>query len=390
LESLHELILQLISKKQEDTYWDFKQEWHKNNAALLHDIICLANAEYKGDRLLILGISDPPACDIVGIQSDPNRKTQSDLIDFLSKVKFAGDLRPTISLKKLLLLENEIDIILIQDIKQKPFTLSEQYRDGKTYLHAGSIYTRVGDRNTATDKTADLYFSERMWRERFGLDITPLDRINKYLLDYSSWQWDGIATGYYKYFPEFTIVCGDGEKIENNEHWWHRWPLDEPSQRLQYQLKFHNTTLEQKKVIHFDRESFSIPFPEIEYIQIDKSKPNDAVNTYCFYYFEEPTLRFSLLVHLFSPHFNENILQKIKQEKFLCSPSKPPLGFLPFPIFSCSQEKGEFLQEINKNMNIFLEINPSFPCGQLGKNKQAEEKVFSFWAYDLFWKWKNI
>ena len=34
-------IKNLIDRKSEGEYWDFKQEWHKDNERLLHDILCL-------------------------------------------------------------------------------------------------------------------------------------------------------------------------------------------------------------------------------------------------------------------------------------------------------------------------------------------------------------
>ena len=38
---------------------DFKQEWHKNNADLVHDILCLSNACENGKySYLIVGVKD--------------------------------------------------------------------------------------------------------------------------------------------------------------------------------------------------------------------------------------------------------------------------------------------------------------------------------------------
>lgn len=36
------MVLSFINKASEGEYWDFKQEWHKNNADLLKDIVCMA------------------------------------------------------------------------------------------------------------------------------------------------------------------------------------------------------------------------------------------------------------------------------------------------------------------------------------------------------------
>lgn len=37
------MVKSFISTASEGEYWDFKQEWYKNNADLLKDIICMAN-----------------------------------------------------------------------------------------------------------------------------------------------------------------------------------------------------------------------------------------------------------------------------------------------------------------------------------------------------------
>ncbi len=47
--NIEEKIYKLISKKTEGDYWDFKQEWHKDNERLLHDILCFANTVHDRD-----------------------------------------------------------------------------------------------------------------------------------------------------------------------------------------------------------------------------------------------------------------------------------------------------------------------------------------------------
>ena len=42
-EDLTELVESLICTGREDDWWDFKECYHEDRAALLHDIICLAN-----------------------------------------------------------------------------------------------------------------------------------------------------------------------------------------------------------------------------------------------------------------------------------------------------------------------------------------------------------
>ena len=43
---------QLIQENSaEAAHVDFKQEWHRNKAKLIHDILCLSNADYAGDSI---------------------------------------------------------------------------------------------------------------------------------------------------------------------------------------------------------------------------------------------------------------------------------------------------------------------------------------------------
>ena len=103
----------LIALGTEGTYWDFKGEWHENNADLLHDIICMANNIDNRDAYIIIGVSDPPCCKVSGNLIN-NKKTQQNLIDFLKDKKFAGDIRPTVYVKTLQIENNEIDIIIVK------------------------------------------------------------------------------------------------------------------------------------------------------------------------------------------------------------------------------------------------------------------------------------
>ena len=55
---LEQEIQELIELHAEGDYWDFKQQWHSNNADLLHDIICMANSLANRDCYIIIGVED--------------------------------------------------------------------------------------------------------------------------------------------------------------------------------------------------------------------------------------------------------------------------------------------------------------------------------------------
>src|SRR5699024_12731506 len=104
-------IINLIQEKREGSYWDFKAEYHKDKAELLHDIICLSNGLPNQEAYVILGVADNGH--ILGITGDSNRKTQEELISFITGKKFAAGRHPKISLMTLEYDEKKVDVIII-------------------------------------------------------------------------------------------------------------------------------------------------------------------------------------------------------------------------------------------------------------------------------------
>lgn len=202
-------ISELINKKREGDYWDFKIGPHDNCASLLHDILCLANSLHRGNKYLIIGIADADCnYDIVGLtKGQQNRKNQADLIDFLRAINFAGECRPEVELVTIEIDGKEIDIVTILDSQLKPYWLTKEYRHKTVFVRANHIYTRTGDTNTPIDKSADLYHVEKMWFQRFGFDLTPMERFKNLLLKPEEWFKDigNIRYSYHKMFPEFRI-----------------------------------------------------------------------------------------------------------------------------------------------------------------------------------------
>ncbi|SAU14416.1 ATP-binding protein [Klebsiella variicola] len=84
---MNETIEKLIASGKEGPWWDFKQTYHQNNAALVHDILCMANVLHDGDRYLIFGVNDEGL--VTGVPEDGKQLNQANLIDLLRKVSFA-------------------------------------------------------------------------------------------------------------------------------------------------------------------------------------------------------------------------------------------------------------------------------------------------------------
>lgn len=114
-------IYTLINKRAERDYWDFKQEWHKDNERLLHDILCFANTVHDRDSYLIIGVSDDG--EIIGL-NEKNRIKQVTILDLLSNVVFAGDNTPEIKVETIRIDGKEIDILTVFNSYNVPFYLS--------------------------------------------------------------------------------------------------------------------------------------------------------------------------------------------------------------------------------------------------------------------------
>ena len=137
---------QLIQENSaEAAHVDFKQEWHRNKAKLIHDILCLSNADYAGDRVLLFGINDNG--EIIGLKNDENRKDNASLFDLLTSSHF--NRLPDINIYTVTVDGADIDVIQIANRPYKPYFLTKDKTDNGTIVRAGGIvYSRNGSRNT--------------------------------------------------------------------------------------------------------------------------------------------------------------------------------------------------------------------------------------------------
>lgn len=129
-EDLTELVESLICTGREDDWWDFKECYHEDRAALLHDIICLANNRADRDTYLILGVRDK-TFEIMGVENDPHRRNQQNIVDFLSQKEFAGQIRPRVEVRTIRLEGHEVDVFIIKNSTDVPYYLIESYTDKK-------------------------------------------------------------------------------------------------------------------------------------------------------------------------------------------------------------------------------------------------------------------
>ena len=228
--TLKNTISELISLRQEGGYWDFKKQWYGNNnkTDLLHDIICMANNLENCDAYIVIGVDEENDYSIVDSKNDANRRNTQNIVDFLKDKKFAGGIRPIVHVEPLGMGDDMIDVIVIENSHNTPFFLVEPSKG----VRANHIYTRVMDTNTPIDKSADINHVEYLWRKRFFIDESPLDKFRHYLSDSAGWEpIQNADMGYfYKQAPEYTITCEPDSRdgfeyymfgqINQTPSWW--------------------------------------------------------------------------------------------------------------------------------------------------------------------------
>ena len=173
---LNLIVESFIEKAYEGSHWDFKQNWHQNNADLLKDIICMANNTTTDmqDGYIIFGIEDK-TFNIIGVSADSNRKNQENIIGFLSAQTWSGEEIPNVEVKNIKINNTEIDVLIIHNSSDTPYYLlkdhikSDVFGKNKLIVRAGVIYSRSGDRNTSSAECATKQSAEFLWKKRFGL-----------------------------------------------------------------------------------------------------------------------------------------------------------------------------------------------------------------------------
>ena len=276
-EEIHEL----IALKQEGNYWDFKKQWYVENHEedLLHDIICMANNLANRDAYIIIGVDEEHGYCVNDISTDPYRKNTQKIIDFLGNKKFAGDKRPIVTVEYVYYEHNQIDVIIIHNSTDTPYYLKERFRR----LQAGNIYTRIQDTNTPVDCTADDYQAEYLWRKRFGMLLSPLDKMKLLLRKKEQWidspVYDNVK--YYKFSPEYTIQYSyeDPENRDGYEFYFLNQTDHSPSWTT-IELKYHQTVLDVYTGIFLDGGRHFSSVPEWDIVRLDCNMQRKVMYVY--------------------------------------------------------------------------------------------------------------
>lgn len=349
---LAEIVKQLQAKHHEGDYWDFKQEWWEpKDSEMIKDILCFANTVHSRDCFIILGIENNNYT-VVPFQKP--RKKQADVLDTLSKVKFAGENIPDVSVYSDIPLDGGIvDVMVIHDSDRTPFYLSED----KQSLKQGRIYTRTSDRNTASDSNADPKNIELLWKKRFHLSQPVFSQFMKELQVFSNWE-SGEKGDYHNiYRPEFTLIPDWDDEDRKFKEFYVELYADQNAHRLIYDCKYYGTVLKRIYTVSIDGGRWYTPYPEISLIK----------NNYTLRYF-----------YMCKDSYKITVLDFLTHDASY--PEHRNLFFQYIPLFENENEKNRFERWIDLNFDFLTvtlkqqEIQKFFSHEQL-KNDAALGKT---------------
>ena len=283
--TLAQIVRDLIGRRSEGVYWDFKLKHHANKGDLVHDVLCLANAEHDGPRFLVFGVEDGGAS-VQTIEDDEGRRTQADIAGLFrdNAGKFFQSRFPTFHLRTIQIDAKQVDVLIIEDEPKKPYYLVEKIQ--KACAH--HIYTRVCDTNTPVDRVAQPHEIERMWRQRFGLDAPALEKAKRCLAEPAAWtlrEEDGFVCCHHDVFPEFTLKAASAahDHLDSAQEWTRGEVRTDDNHAGWYELRCHQTLLRRIHYVSFDNHKKDMVAPDWE-----------AVGRGRFYFYRADSIRYAV------------------------------------------------------------------------------------------------
>ena len=369
------IIGDLVATRKEGDHWDFKREPHDKIGDLIKDIICLANSpRHTGDRYIIYGVDDTGT--VVGLQPDA-RWTQADIVSKLLDVGFADGVYPDIHLEQIELQDKRLEVLVIKDHpEKKPYYLQKGYCKYGFRLNPGTVYSRVRDSNTPSDQVASSHDIERMWHERFGLDQTPFQRVQNYLLDRDSWIETSENIWFYSQCPEFTISPTEEEAwpVKAGENWV-RAALNPSAFVRPFRICFHQTVLAEVVCILYDEMRARTPAPRPTHV--------DYTKDLWFFSLCADTLEFRFLQFLTGTERDQLLQDGLSGGR---SPNVPVI------LFRSDEERQAFEEELERNP-VTVEGRHDIVFGQQNDPMISEQDrkiiAFSKAVIERFGEWRD-
>jgi hypothetical protein len=284
IKDTHTSYYEHLLKQPESDSLDFKQQWYADTTDLILDILCMANSDAKSDRYLVIGYNETKKnfCDI-----SVNRKNRDDLSNILSTAGF--NRIPDVYIETVNISGNEIDIIVVKKMNYRPYSLLKDKRNSAKIIRAGVIYTRNGSVNTPINESASDNQIADMWRERFGLTLSPKGRLAIYVQDYKNWKHTcdenyKLSIWHYEPFPEFTIEYSIPEDMSDYsnppKHANHVFAHSiGNSYETTIRYKYHTIILQTESLFICDKQRYKMLMPHTDWLYYH---PEDLTDIHVF------------------------------------------------------------------------------------------------------------
>ena len=311
----------------------------------------MANNLENRNAYIIIGVSNKEF-KIEGINKDPNRKNTDKLCCLIKDAKFAGGIRPSVLVRTLDFDGKSIDIIVIENSTMTPFFLAENYGNK---VKAGHIYTRINDTNTPTNSSADMDKIEYLWKKRFAIDKTAIEKLY-FLLKNSAYYWRKSDVNnnyteiyYHELYPEFTLRLTSSEEKDLVKLYMLSF-LDKTPHWFELEIYYHQTMIKYFSGVYLDGCRYTIVAPSE--ITIDLEYKSKRITTYFFYYIED-SLEFLLSILFLQNNTNfklgtQSIYTLLKDVLFF----KNATEFNNFIYYLTSNTKS-FFNKINNTFYAF-------------------------------------
>ena len=385
VDELQALVSELLKKRVEGAYWDFKEKWYectdKGKSDMLHDIICMANNLTNKDGLIIIGVEDD-TYKVLGVEKDAHRRTTQMLVDFLSRKAFAGGIRPSVFVQTVNLERHDIDVLVVENTNQTPYYLIHD--EGKNRAHY--IYTRILDTNTAVDQSADPHHVEMLWRKRFRVDAPPLEKAKNYLQDVNGWKIspvDNQDIKYYEAAPEYTMTA-EWDPTRTGLAEFLLETIEGIPSELEYinfryrevTLRYHQTILYEDLLVGIDNNHMEVIVPHREYFRT-------ANKSYVMFYLTKGSLSYLINAHYSTGPLTDYYMYDLYHRDII--------------IFENDQERQSFTEHMRRNIAAFEEkLNSSRIEINLAVTNATDDCVEQYKGAVLFkmmfneWKEKRI
>ena len=333
-DSLYNTVQEMMASKRESDNWDFKQAHHIDKADLLHDIICMANNRTNRDGYIIFGVKDG-TFEIVGVEADDaNRRNQQQMITFLKDKKFAADIRPTVEVRAFKMSGYAIDVLIIKNTLDTPYYLTQDYKDNRRPVKANHIYTRVGDTNTDIDKSADFIHVEYLWKKRFGLHLTPHDKVKHLLRRREDWIKNDEGVYHHVMNPEFTITIEDKKPDKQQPRMFYSYIMQNSQTAYGVlKIRYYNTTLYSQQMVILEGGKYSSSIPSVDRMYSEEGRIDVA-------YFVQEDISYLLHLWLLDPANSESCEAMKRLYKVIL-------------IYKSHSEKQSFTHYVNSNRDIY-------------------------------------